>query len=57
MLSKMGTLVYVAECDECEHEVTTDSEDIRDAAAEIKRLGWTIRKEAGEFVHRCPSCS
>ena len=44
------------ECDNCSNYYDSDSHDFSDAIAEIKELGWYIRKKDGVWEHFCPTC-
>ncbi len=44
----------VAECDECGETREAETDDFHDFVEELKDAGWRIRKEDGEWKHRCP---
>lgn len=58
MLSKMGMLTFVANCEDCPEQHVTDEDDFFSALAEIKREGWRVTKdETDNWIHLCPNCA
>lgn len=51
-----GTTDFVATCDFCSEFLETEETNFHDAVAEIKKHGWAVFKENGEWNHMCPSC-
>ena len=48
---------FIAECSECGHEVFTEEDNFHLALARIKRDGWKVVQDRGEWLHICDSCN
>lgn len=54
MLEK--SITFYANCDFCSESFDTDEEEFLSAVAAMKKEGWKVFKEKGEWQHQCPSC-
>lgn len=54
MLEK--SITFIAYCDFCSEDHTTDEDDFSSAVKEIKREGWRVFKDESGWNHKCPSC-
>lgn len=44
-------------CDDCGEQEYSGTLSFQEAWAKLKEDGWTARKVADEWLHRCPECS
>lgn len=54
MLEKCIT--FIANCDFCSNSFDTDEDEFMPAVESMKREGWKVFKENGEWQHKCTSC-
>lgn len=54
MLEKSVT--FIASCDFCPNDFDTDEYTFVEAVEQIKRAGWAVYKEKGEWFHKCDAC-
>jgi hypothetical protein len=55
MLEKDGT-TFIAQCDFCSETHDTDENDFHAGIDAIKREGWKVFKQSGEWFHKCGCC-
>lgn len=46
----------VAECDDCGLSEYGGTLEFKEFVQQLKDTGWKIRKEDGQWLHRCPDC-
>lgn len=46
----------VFDCDGCSNDFDSDTNDSREAVAEVKKDGWIVRKAGDDWEHYCPVC-
>ena len=44
-------------CDKCENWILFDTRSPREAASEVKSLGWKVKKVGGRTLHYCRNCA
>ena len=54
MLEKQTT--FIATCDFCPNDFDTEEFTFVDGIEAIKRAGWSVFKEKGEWRHKCDAC-
>lgn len=47
---------FTASCDFCSNYIDTDEDEFLSAVERIKRLGWRVFKQGGEWFHQCEDC-
>ena len=58
MIERDPPFYFDVSCDSCSAgNERVDAEDFMEAVDYIKKQGWTIKYEEGEYVHICPDCS
>jgi len=48
---------FQVNCNSCSNYTTVEARgDFAQVPVQLKREGWKISKEGGEWVHTCPNC-
>ena len=55
-MEKLGYNTYQFYCDRCESNEIINN-DFIGSVNNIKKLGWKIANNQGEFMHFCPNCN
>lgn len=55
MIERDGS-TFTATCDTCPDHIETAETDFFQAIEAIKKLGWRVFKQLGEWMHMCPAC-
>ena len=55
MLEKQG-ITFLASCDFCGDDVETDEDEFVPAVEAIKRAGWKVFRQSGQWFHKCDNC-
>ncbi len=54
-LEKSGN-TFDAGCDFCHNDLQTDEDEFVAAVEAMKRAGWKVFKQGGEWFHKCDDC-